>query len=134
MAVDPSFLYIPRLNSTIPSSPALSQNSGSKDLAATAWRWGKAARASGRAKMDVVRIKPVGSPPKPPPPPFLINARKMWEFGNMIYYSRWGVGWGVKEGITKSRESRGERGGKRYLDSPAAPISGASSTKPFAVI
>lgn len=51
--------YIPRLNSTIPSLPALSQNSGSKELAATAWRWGKAARARGRAKMDVVRIKPV---------------------------------------------------------------------------
>lgn len=51
--------YIPRLNSTIPSSPALSQNSDSKELAATAWRWGKAARARGRAKMDVVRIKPV---------------------------------------------------------------------------
>lgn len=51
--------YIPRLNSTIPSSPALSQNSDSKELAATAWRWGKAARARGRAKMDVVRIKPI---------------------------------------------------------------------------
>ena len=50
--------YIPRLNSTFPSLPPLSQNCSSRDVAETACLWGKAAKARGRAKMEVARIKP----------------------------------------------------------------------------
>jgi hypothetical protein len=50
--------HIPRLNSTIPSFPPRSWNSGSSVLALTAWRWGNAASASGSAKMEVVKISP----------------------------------------------------------------------------
>lgn len=50
--------YIPRLNSILPSRPPLSQNRSSKDFADTACLWGKAAKASGRAKIEVVRIRP----------------------------------------------------------------------------
>ena len=51
-------LHIPRLNSTFPSLPPLSQNCSSRDFARTACLCGKAAKASGRAKMEVVRIRP----------------------------------------------------------------------------
>ena len=50
--------YMPLLNSTFPSLPPLSQNCFSRDIADTACFWGKAARARGRAKIEVVRIKP----------------------------------------------------------------------------
>ncbi len=50
--------YIPRLNSTFPSRPPLSQNCSSREFADTACLWGKAANARGRAKMEVVRIRP----------------------------------------------------------------------------
>ena len=51
--------YIPRLNSTLPSFPPRLQNSGSRDCAETACLCGKAANARGRAKSDVVKIKPL---------------------------------------------------------------------------
>ena len=51
-------LQIPRLNSTFPSLPPLSQNCSSRDCAKTACLWGKAAKARGRAKMEVPRISP----------------------------------------------------------------------------
>lgn len=51
-------LHIPRLNSTFPSLPPLSQNCSSREFAETACRCGKAAKARGRAKMEVVRIRP----------------------------------------------------------------------------
>lgn len=51
-------LHIPRLNSTFPSLPPLSQNCSSREFAGTACLCGKAAKARGRAKMEVVRIKP----------------------------------------------------------------------------
>ena len=50
--------YIPRLNSTLPSLPPLSQNCSSSKFADTACLCGKAAKARGSAKMDVVRIRP----------------------------------------------------------------------------
>lgn len=50
--------HIPRLNSTFPSFPPLSQNCSSNDFTCTACLWGKAARARGKAKMDVVKINP----------------------------------------------------------------------------
>lgn len=50
--------YIPRLNSTFPSLPPLSQNCSSRDFAETACLWGKAAKARGSAKMEVVSISP----------------------------------------------------------------------------
>ena len=51
-------VQIPRLNSTFPSLPPLSQNCSSRDCAKTACLWGKAAKARGRAKMEVPRINP----------------------------------------------------------------------------
>ena len=51
-------VQIPRLNSTFPSLPPLSQNCSSRDFAKTACLWGKAAKARGRAKMEVPRINP----------------------------------------------------------------------------
>ena len=55
---DEMALHIPRLNSTFPSLPPLSQNCSSRDFAETACLCGKAAKARGRAKIEVVRIKP----------------------------------------------------------------------------
>ena len=51
-------VQIPRLNSTFPSLPPFSQNCSSRDCAKTACLWGKAAKARGRAKMEVPRINP----------------------------------------------------------------------------
>ena len=51
-------VQIPRLNSTFPSLPPLSQNCSSRDCAETACLWGKAAKARGRAKIEVPRINP----------------------------------------------------------------------------
>ena len=50
--------YIPRLNSTLPSFPPLSQNCSSRKVADTACLWGNAAKARGSAKTEVVRIRP----------------------------------------------------------------------------
>ena len=52
---------MPLLNSTFPSTPPRSQNSFSKLCACTACLCGKAARASGSAKIDVVNIRPMPS-------------------------------------------------------------------------
>lgn len=49
---------MPLLNSTLPSSPPLSQNASSNLRASRACRCGKAAKARGKAKIEVVRISP----------------------------------------------------------------------------
>ena len=51
--------YMPLLNSTLPSLPPFSQNSSSNVLASKACLCGNAARARGKAKIDVVRIRPI---------------------------------------------------------------------------
>ena len=49
-------VQMPRLNSTLPSLPALSQNSSSKCLTSIACRCGKTASASGSANIEVPKM------------------------------------------------------------------------------
>ena len=51
-------LHIPLLKTTFPPSPPLPQNSSSNVDASTLWRWGKAARARGKANRLVPRMRP----------------------------------------------------------------------------